>query len=228
VRLVDTRDGEPEVGPPAGSSPAFEAGGEPARPEDPEAAPGDPEAGPERETSRPTRPPLLTRRGFVLRALTALGVIAGAIVAVPVAAFMSAPGWLSEAQRRLLSWTVSPTLRSPEWSSAGPLESLELGEPTYLIVERPVVDGWVRRIEPVGVYAVRTGEAEAVVFDRHCTHLGCPVKWASGAGSFLCPCHGGAYDALGEPTAGPPPRALDRYETRVEGGEVLFGDLVKG
>lgn len=170
--------------------------------------------------------PRLSRRAFVIRAMAAIGAIAGAIVAIPAAGFMSAPGWLSDAPRRLLSHTLSPALRSEDWTSAGPIDRLRIGSPMHMIVERPVVDGWVEREEPIGVYVLRESDSKAVVFDPHCTHLGCPVEFSSGSGSFLCPCHGGSFDPDGYPTAGPPPRRLDTYETRVTDGEVFFRTLL--
>ena len=168
----------------------------------------------------------VSRRTFVIRAMTVLGAIAVAIVAVPAAAFMSAPGWLSEAPKRLLAHTVSPALRSEEWTSAGSLDRLRLGQPKHMIVERPIVDGWVKRDAPVGVYVLRESDTKALVLDPHCTHLGCPVEFSSGSGSFLCPCHGGAFDPEGYPSGGPPSRRMDTYETRVEDGEVLFRHLL--
>jgi menaquinol-cytochrome c reductase iron-sulfur subunit len=177
----------------------------------------------EPETTEASR---LSRRSFVIRAMALLGAMAAAIVAVPAAAFMSAPGWLSNAPRRLLSHTVSPALRSEEWSSAGSIERLQIGEPKHMIVDRLIVDGWVEREAPVGVYVLRESDSKATVLDPHCTHLGCPVEFSSGSGSFLCPCHGGSFDPEGYRTAGPPPRRMDVYETRVEDGEILFRDLL--
>ena len=43
------------------------------------------------------------------------------------------------------------------------------------------------------------------------------------AQSFVCPCHGGVYGFGGERTAGPPPRRLDRFETRVRAGQLEVG-----
>ncbi len=168
-----------------------------------------------------------SRRSFVLAAMSALGALAAAIVALPTTAFVTAPGWLSTLPRRLLSETVSPALRSEEWSSAGAVDDFTIGEPKYLAVDRLISDGWVERIEPVGVYVLRVTDSSAVVMDPHCTHLGCPVKFASGAGGFLCPCHGGSFDEQGYPTGGPPPRRLDVYETKVEDGEVLFHKIME-
>ena len=81
---------------------------------------------------------------------------------------------------------------------------------------------------------------------NRCVHLGCPVQanglpldddkqeertgenvitripTAATAG-FGCPCHGGQYDNEGNRTAGPPVRALDRYEFRIDNGRLLLG-----
>lgn len=168
----------------------------------------------------------LSRRSFVIALMSALGAVAAAIAALPTAAFVTAPGWLSTLPRRLLAETISPALRSEEWTSAGPLDEFDIGLPRHVIVDRPIVDGWVQRVEPVGVFVLRETDSSAVVMDPHCTHLGCPVSFSSGAGSFLCPCHGGAFDEAGYPTGGPPPRRLDVYETKVEDGEVRFRELL--
>ena len=93
--------------------------------------------------------------------------------------------------------------------------------------DRPIVDGWVVRDAPVGVYVLREGDDKATVLDPHCTHLGCPVEWSGGSGNFLCPCHGGSFDPEGYPVAGPPPRRMDVYETRVKDGEVQFRELTE-
>ena len=44
------------------------------------------------------------------------------------------------------------------------------------------------------------------------------------AGGFGCPCHGGQYDPEGNRTAGPPVRALDRYEFEVVDGRLKLGN----
>ena len=47
-----------------------------------------------------------------------------------------------------------------------------------------------------------------------------PVASVSG---FGCPCHGGAYDAEGNRTAGPPVRCLDRYQFSIKDGNLWLG-----
>lgn len=49
-----------------------------------------------------------------------------------------------------------------------------------------------------------------------CPHMGCPVMPVQGG--FLCPCHGGRFDADGEVVAGPPPTGLPRLELKEAAG----------
>jgi menaquinol-cytochrome c reductase iron-sulfur subunit len=170
----------------------------------------------------------LSRRSFVVKSLAAVGGVTAALVAVPVIGFATAPGWKAGTPVRFLSTSVAPTLRSDTWTSVGKLAEFETGIPRYVQVERHVVDGWVQENAPVGVHVVRRSDTEADVFDPHCTHLGCPLAWSDGAGSFVCPCHGGSFGADGNVKSGPPPRPMVRYETKVENGELFIGALPAG
>ncbi len=58
-----------------------------------------------------------------------------------------------------------------------------------------------------------------------CTHLGCVVG-READGTYLCPCHGSAYDAKGLVTHGPAKKPLVWYQTKEEGGSVFVN--VKG
>ncbi|MGH2851746.1 MAG: ubiquinol-cytochrome c reductase iron-sulfur subunit [Solirubrobacteraceae bacterium] len=62
-----------------------------------------------------------------------------------------------------------------------------------------------------------------VAITSRCAHLGCPVRWVPAAERFICPCHGGVYDLQGVRVAGPPPRPLDRFYTRLHNGMVEVG-----
>lgn len=64
---------------------------------------------------------------------------------------------------------------------------------------------------------------EFIALSTRCMHLGCPVSYKPAAERFICPCHGGVYDFLGQVTGGPPVRPLDRFYTRVENGRVMLG-----
>lgn len=170
----------------------------------------------------------LSRRRFFIRALAGIGGAFAAATAIPVIGFGSAPFLRVKAPLSLLSSAVTPALRATGWTSAGTLDGFVVGEPRFITLTREVVDGWVQGTAPVACYVLRTAESEAVAYDHHCTHLGCPVAWSAGAKRFLCPCHGGAFDASGEVVAGPPPRPMLRYETKVEQGQILVGSLEPG
>lgn len=170
----------------------------------------------------------LSRRTFFLRALAGIGGAFTAAVAIPVIGFGTAPFWRSKAPLRLTSNAVTPVLRSSGWASAGKLDDFKVGDPRLITLSREVVDGWVKGQDEVACYVLRTGEAEAVAFDHHCTHLGCPLAWSEGAKRFLCPCHGGAFDVTGKVVGGPPPRPMLTYETKIESGEIMVGSLEAG
>lgn len=60
-----------------------------------------------------------------------------------------------------------------------------------------------------------------VALDQACPHAGCHVPFCATSKWFECPCHGSRFDEVGDLRRGPAPRGLDRYELRVEGGEVV-------
>src|SRR5947209_17540023 len=55
-----------------------------------------------------------------------------------------------------------------------------------------------------------------IALSSRCMHLGCPVRWVDAAQRFICPCHGGVYNAAGKVAGGPPVRPLDRFFTRLD------------
>jgi menaquinol-cytochrome c reductase iron-sulfur subunit len=148
----------------------------------------------------------------------------------------------------ILGFTVIPAFVDQELDDIdlGPLENYREGtwiETTYLANPR---EGEVSRRT---AYIRNNGElSEGVpsftIISNRCVHLGCPVQ-ASGPradeekkvqtevgevtltevtpAAFSCPCHGGAYDTEGNRTAGPPVRALDRYEFKIKGDRLALG-----
>jgi menaquinol-cytochrome c reductase iron-sulfur subunit len=168
---------------------------------------------------------LLDRRSFVIRAMAGIGVLIAAVIGIPIAGFASVPFFRSKTPVRFLSDAVPPTLRSDAWVSAGALDDFEVGVPRLVLLHRDVTDGWVSGVADVAVYVVRETEVDVVAFDTHCTHLGCPLAFASGSATFICPCHGGSFDVQGDVLSGPPPRPMIQYETRVVDGEVQVGRI---
>jgi menaquinol-cytochrome c reductase iron-sulfur subunit len=70
---------------------------------------------------------------------------------------------------------------------------------------------------------VRDRYDHIVALSSRCTHVGCPVRFVQAADSFVCPCHGGVYNFLGERVGGPPPRPLDRFFTLIKDDLVYLG-----
>ena len=155
--------------------------------------------GPDAGASQPAPVPggPLTRRSFVVRAIAGIGALIAVIVGVPVAAFAAMPFFRSKTAVRILSDSVAPTLRSTEWANAGPIDDYKVGVPKLAPLQRTVSDGWNSGTETVVVYVVRETEVDVTAFDIHCTHLGCPLSYSSGAQRFVCPCHGGTFDIEG-------------------------------
>ena len=171
---------------------------------------------------------LLDRRSFIIRAMGAVAALIAVIVGIPAAGFASVPFFRAKTPLRVLSDAVPPTLRSDTWASAGQLDDFDIGEPRLVLLQREVTDGWNQGLQDVATYVVRETEQEVVAFDIHCTHLGCPLAFSSGSGTFLCPCHGGSFDIQGDVLSGPPPQPMIQYETRVVDGEVQVGRLGPG
>jgi thiosulfate dehydrogenase [quinone] large subunit len=70
-------------------------------------------------------------------------------------------------------------------------------------------------------WLVHTGQASFVAFSAICTHAGCAVSYDPSNTVFICPCHGGVYDArTGKVLQGPPPAPLQAIGVQVADGEV--------
>lgn len=70
-------------------------------------------------------------------------------------------------------------------------------------------------------WLVHTSASHFVAFSAVCTHAGCTVNFDSSSMQFVCPCHGGTYDAkTGQVLGGPPPAPLAAIPVHVVRGEV--------
>lgn len=108
------------------------------------------------------------------------------------------------------------------WIPLIPLADLIPGQPVHLPYRALVPDAWRTVWLSGSVWLVPgQGESDTTIFDPRCTHMGCPYKWQPGEGVFKCGCHGGVFDIEGRVLAGPPPRPLDRLDSRVVNGELL-------
>lgn len=166
------------------------------------------------------------RRAFILRILE----VVGASVTV-ILTGLAGGSLIGPIVPRRYAWSLWPlgaipsTLRFKEgWTPVGAATAIPDGKITLVTVMAPVRDAWVTARAPVALYVRRSG-LDFTVFDIHCTHLGCGVRWTPSAERFFCPCHGGVYNADGRVIAGPPPFPLYRYATRIENGTLYVGPL---
>ena len=69
-----------------------------------------------------------------------------------------------------------------------------------------------------------------VALYQTCPHLGCRVPWCQSSQWFECPCHGSKYNAVGEKTAGPAPRGMDRFPVIFSGDTITIdtGNVILG
>ncbi len=66
------------------------------------------------------------------------------------------------------------------------------------------------------VTRISTAALGFVALAQACTHAGCTIAYNAAGMNFLCPCHGGTYDANGNVSGGPPPNPVKSYAvTRV-------------
>jgi len=114
----------------------------------------------------------------------------------------------------------APTAQG-RWVKAGAVGDLTPNVPVPRVLSLSRQDGWYRERTRETVFLVWDGAASVHALSATCTHLGCQVRWEADATCFRCPCHGGVFDANGQVVEGPPPRPLDRVETRLESGVVL-------
>lgn len=146
------------------------------------------------------------RRRFLARAILAIHGAIGGTLAVILGGSILSPGL---ARRR------------ENWLGAGRLADLLENEPAAVTIRVAREDGYAQIVDRQVVFLVRTGESEVTALSSVCTHLGCRVSWDGEAESLACPCHGGAFDRTGAVIAGPPPAALTKLPTRIEGDRVL-------
>lgn len=72
-----------------------------------------------------------------------------------------------------------------------------------------------------GRFFVVHGDDGLLALYQRCTHLGCLAPWSEAEGRFVCPCHAGQYNRVGEQVSGPPPRPLDLFSVTIVDGQVL-------
>lgn len=169
------------------------------------------------------------RSKFLEGATIGLGAAIGAIVTLPVLGFAVAPAFVDQDYPDV---------------DLGPLDNFPEGEWEITTFTSNPVDGKVsRRTAFIRNNGLKDNVPSFSILSNRCVHLGCPTQPQGPPGEprtieaesgpveltptnpsgYGCPCHGGAYDVEGNRTAGPPVRALDRYEFSIVEGRLVLG-----
>ncbi len=173
------------------------------------------------------------RDKFLEGATLGVGAVIGAMVALPALGFMILPAFKDV---------------KPYHVDLGPMDNFPEGKyviSTFLLY--PEQGEVSRRTAFVRNNGFKGDQPSFTIISNTCAHLGCPVQangpvfdnekktiQASGIdvtliptqpAGFGCPCHGGQYDTEGNRIAGPPVRALDRYEFSIVHGNLWLGRI---
>jgi Rieske Fe-S protein len=169
------------------------------------------------------------RSKFLEASTLGLGGLIGGIITVPVAGFAVLPSFLGQKRHSV---------------DLGPLTDFDEGQWYIATFMTDPKQGEVSRRT---AFIRNNGNASMTIISNRCAHLGCPVQANGPSGQILglknvvqktkngeitlvptvpagfgCPCHGGQYDTEGNRTAGPPVRALDRYDYEIDNGNVIL------
>lgn len=149
----------------------------------------------------------VSRRGFLIGAI---GVLSAAIGAV-----LGGSG---------LGYFISPALRKREesWVDVGRAADFKPGAPVRVEFVERRRDAWVTTERRSSAWVLTSDGKDFISYDPRCTHLGCPFRWDDEKKEFLCPCHTAVFGVDGRVVSGPPPRPLDRYQTKVMGGRLMI------
>ena len=123
-----------------------------------------------------------------------------------------------------VAYIIGPALKqaSDLWIRLGAISKVELNSPTLFKTTVETETGWINTQEEISAYVLTQNGQDFEVMSNICTHLGCRVRWIADDDRFYCPCHNGVFAKDGSVVAGPPPRPLDRFESKVEDGTLYI------
>lgn len=156
----------------------------------------------------------LSRRQFLTYALGGTGAFMAAAVTAP-----------------MIPFAVDPLTRGSQVTPVpvGKVDDFKVGEPKKVEFTVHKKDGWVETDAKMSAWVIRQEDNSFLAMSPICTHLGCQVNPVSeGDVAFHCPCHDSKFTKNGVPKKGvPATRPLDKYEARVENGQLLLGAISK-
>jgi len=149
----------------------------------------------------------LSRRNFMQTAIWGIGGLIGIGFGVPAVAYVVGPSLKKQ--------------QSQTWMRLGATSKVELGTPTLFTFTIQSQTGWIVNAQEVSVYVLSTDGRTYIAMSNICTHLGCHIRWITEQNHFFCPCHNGVFDISGNVVSGPPPRPLNRFDVKVDQGELF-------
>jgi len=149
------------------------------------------------------------RRTFLKVATHGLGLLFGAVLGVPAIAY------LIDARNR-------PAPKN-DFRTVARLSELQKGVPYQVVIRDLRHDAWTLHPNDVigRVWLIRRDKENVDAFTTICPHLGCSVNFVEKDKLFICPCHGGTFDVIGQRLerpgfVNPAPRGMDRLECRLD------------
>ena len=150
-----------------------------------------------------TKDQQLGRRDFMRVAIAGIGGLISVAIGLPAIAYI-----------------IGPAIKQniDTWIRLGSISKVELNNPTLFKTTIETQTGWINSQEEFSAYILTENGQDFIAMSNICTHLGCRVRWIPDEEGFFCPCHNGVFAKDGSVVSGPPPRPLDRFESKVEDG----------
>jgi menaquinol-cytochrome c reductase iron-sulfur subunit len=172
------------------------------------------------------------RSVFLELSTLGIGAAIGGLVTIPALGFMIAPAFVGQGDDEV---------------DLGPLDNFP--EQEYVVAQFNSKKDEPQNVGRRAAFIRNNGQSNGVpsftIISNRCAHVGCPtqpqglpgeakhittdagpvtITPVASVSGFQCPCHGGAYDQEGNRIAGPPVRALDRYQFLIREGHLVLGD----
>jgi thiosulfate dehydrogenase (quinone) large subunit len=170
-------------------------------------------------------------RRLVLQTGVAAALAAGGALAIGAATAAIGRAARGTGRRPTANGLIPPTTATPTPATRGPADSPSPSAAgptaggTVIGTTSQVPVGQAREFtDPASgqpAWMVHPTGSTFVAFSAVCTHAGCSVQYDSANVQFVCPCHGGVYDArTGQVLQGPPPSPLPSIPVRVTAGQL--------
>jgi menaquinol-cytochrome c reductase iron-sulfur subunit len=150
------------------------------------------------------------RRSFYTAVIYICNALMGLALAVPTLMYLLVPPF---------------GRKKSSFVDAGDISQLTVGTPVEMSFQQSRIDGWRAVTEKRTAWVVKTPDNQVVAYGPQCTHLGCAYHWDEGTKQFACPCHASFFSIQGAVLAGPAPRPLDRYVTKIQDNRLQVGPL---